>query len=77
MTTVKLADTLVQEAKKYGAIYSRSVPKQIEYWSKIGKIAEENPDLSYAFIKDILLALEEAKDGQGVPYQFGRRNEGH
>lgn len=70
-TTVKLSDKLISEARRYGGVYSRSVPKQIEYWSHIGKIAEENPDLSYNFIKDILLAQEEAKDKQTTPYQFG------
>ncbi len=70
-TTVKLSDELVHEARRYGDIYSRSVPKQIEYWSRIGKIAEENPDLSYSFIKEILIAQKEAEDGQVTPYQFG------
>jgi hypothetical protein len=69
LTTVKLGEALLCEAKKYGKVYSRSVPKQIEHWAKIGKIAEENPDLSYAFIQDILLADAE----ETVPYEFGNR----
>jgi hypothetical protein len=69
-TTLKLSDQLVNEARRYGDVYSRSVPKQIEYWSRIGKIAEENPDLPYSFIKDLLLARQEAADGQVTPYQF-------
>ncbi|NQW85022.1 MAG: hypothetical protein HQ450_13845, partial [Alcaligenaceae bacterium] len=36
------------------------VPKQIEYWSQIGKIAEENPDLPFFMIRDILIADQEA-----------------
>mgnify|MGYP000538285949 CR=1 FL=1 len=70
-TSIKLSEELVTNAKQYGRIYNRSVPKQIEYWSKIGKIAEENPDLSYNFIKDILLGQKELKDGDVTPYQFG------
>ncbi len=70
-TSVKLSEELVANAKQYGRIYNRSVPKQIEYWSKIGKIAEENPDLSYNFIKDILLGQKELKDYDVTPYQFG------
>lgn len=69
--TIKLSDELIHEARRYGEVYSRSVPKQIEYWSRIGKIAEENPDLSYSFIKDILLAQQEAKDEKLSPYNFG------
>lgn len=70
-TTIKLSDELVREARRYAEVYSRSVPKQIEYWSRIGKIAEENPDLSYRFIKDILIAQLEVENGQVTPYEFG------
>ena len=66
--TVKLSDELLKEARKYGEVYSRSVPKQIEHWSRIGKIAEENPDLSFTFIKDILIAQQEAREGDVTPY---------
>lgn len=65
---VKLSDELVAEAKRFGQVYHRSLPKQIEYWSRIGKIAEENPDLPYSMIKDILLARDEEKHEQ---YKFG------
>ena len=70
-TTIKLSDDMISEAKRYGAVYSRSPPKQIEYWVHIGKIAEENPELSYNFIKDILLAKAELADKQVTPYEFG------
>ena len=69
--SVKLSDELVSQARQYGDIYNRSVPKQIEYWSSIGKIAEENPDLPYSFIKDILLARREAVEGKVTPFEFG------
>jgi len=69
--TIKLSEQLIDEARRFGAIYSRSTPKQIEYWSKIGKIAEENPDLSYSFIKDILLSKAEQEDKQVIPFEFG------
>jgi hypothetical protein len=70
-TSVKLSNDLVQEAKRHAEVSHRSVPKQIEYWSRIGKIAEENPDLPYAFIHDILLSLEEEKQGQVSDFHFG------
>jgi hypothetical protein len=70
-TTIKLSDELVSEAKRYAAVYARSVPKQIEYWSRIGKIAEENPDMPYEFIKELLLAKDEAENGETTPYVFG------
>ncbi len=67
---VKLSENLVNEAKRFGEVYSRSTPKQLEYWIRIGKIAEENPDLSYHFIKDILLAKTEVQDNEVTPYSF-------
>lgn len=69
--TVKLSDELVAEARRFAAVYSRSTPKQIEYWSRIGKIAEENPDLPFSFIRELLLAKEESGDGDVSEYQFG------
>ena len=69
---IKLSDDLTQEAKLYAAISHRSVPKQIEYWSRMGKLAEENPDLPFRFIQETLLAIEESKDAtQHSAYQFG------
>jgi hypothetical protein len=68
---VKLSADIIAEADKYAHVFSRSIPKQIEHWAKIGKIAEENPDLPYEFIKDALLGLEEVKTGAVSEYQFG------
>ena len=65
---VKLSEALVEQARTYAHIQHRSVPKQIEYWSRIGKIAEENPDLPFSMIRDILVADQEATVGD---YVFG------
>lgn len=70
---IKLSDQLIQQAKRHAHIYNRSVPKQIEYWSRIGKIAEENSDLPYNFIKDVLFALEEVNDNNLENYQFSKK----
>lgn len=70
-SSVKLSDELINNARRYASVYHRSIPKQIEYWSIIGKMVEENPDLPYNFIKDIMLAQQEASDGEITPYQFG------
>ena len=64
---VKLSEYLVDSAKRYASIEHRSVPKQIEYWSRIGKIAADNPDLSFSLIRDILIADQEEPVGE---YQF-------
>ena len=63
---VKLSDALVEQARLYGHIEHRSVPKQIEYWSQIGKIAQENPDLPSSMIREILTADQEPVIGEYV-----------
>jgi hypothetical protein len=72
-TAVKLSETIVSEARIISKALNRSVAGQIEYWATIGRIAEENPDLTYDFIKDILIAQQEALVGQVTPYQFGKK----
>ena len=65
---VKLSEGLVDQARRYASIEHRSVPKQVEYWARIGKIAEDNPELPFALIREILIADQEEVAGE---YQFG------
>ena len=69
-TAVKLSENIISEAKIISKALNRSLAGQIEHWARIGKIAEENPDLSYEFIKNILIAEEEAEAGKLKPYRF-------
>ncbi|MFA5918888.1 MAG: hypothetical protein WC800_05060 [Candidatus Nanopelagicaceae bacterium] len=66
-TTVKLADYLVDDAKRMAAIDHRSVPKQIEFYYQIARAAEQNPDLSFDLIRELLRSKSEAPSGE---YQF-------
>ena len=68
MISVTIIDPLAQAATLQAKVCNRSLDGQINYWAKIGKIAEENPDLSFEFIKAVLSAREEALSGQVVPY---------
>ncbi|MBS1987552.1 hypothetical protein JST56_00995 [Candidatus Dependentiae bacterium] len=45
----------------------------MEHWAKIGKIAEKNPDLTYEFIKSILIAQQEAKSSHLESYKFDEK----
>ncbi len=69
--TIKISDQAFEEAKSHAKISKRSVPKQIEYWSSIGKIAEENPDLTYRFIREIMISMQEYEVSQLSEYKFG------
>lgn len=68
---VKISDDLISKARIYAKALHRSTAGQIEYWAEIGQLVEENPDLPYHFIKDILIGLEEVKAGSIEPYIFG------
>ncbi|MDU4093813.1 MAG: ParD-like family protein [Pantoea sp.] len=61
-TSIRLDDDFVSDVKVHADAASRSVPKQIEHWAKIGRIAEDNPDLPYSFISETLLALSEVNN---------------
>ena len=54
---IKISEALVSNARVYSKVNNRSLTGQIEFWAKIGKCAEENPDLTYDQIKEILLGL--------------------
>ncbi|MCJ8337423.1 MAG: ParD-like family protein [Pseudomonadales bacterium] len=60
-TNVRLDDSFVIDARVHAE--GRSVPKQIEYWSKIGRSMMDNPDLSYEFVRESSLATGEVKQG--------------
>ncbi len=68
---VRISDELIKEAKTLSKVENRSVTGQIEYWVKIGKIAEQNPSLSYKLIKEILIGIEELDSKRGTEYKFG------
>ncbi len=70
-TAVRISEDLVDEARKTSRIDHRSLTGQIEHWARIGKCAEENPDLTYDLIKEVLRGIEELNLGQKSEYQFG------
>ena len=70
-TAVRISEELVNEAKKFSRIDHRSLAGQIEHWARMGKCAEENPDLTYSLIKEILIGLEELEQGEKTEYTFG------
>jgi len=70
-SAVRVSEDLVKEAKIYSKIDNRSVTAQIEHWARIGKCAEENPDLTYSLIKEILIGIIELEQGEYSEYKFG------
>ncbi|SQD77840.1 TA system antitoxin ParD family protein [Moritella yayanosii] len=69
--SVRLDDVFVTHARVHAEAENRSLPKQIEYWAKIGQMMMDNPDLPYEFVRESLLATEEVK--QGLTKRYVRR----
>ena len=69
--SVRLDDGFVTHARVHAEAENRSLPKQIEYWAKIGQMMMDNPDLPYEFVRESLLATEEVK--QGLTKRYVRR----
>lgn len=69
-SAVRISDDLINLAKKISKLEHRSVTGQIEHWALIGKISEENPEMPYNFIKEVLMGLKELESGEFSEYQF-------
>lgn len=52
MGIVKISDNLHEEVRKTSAVMERSINSQAEFWMKVGRIAEQNPKLTYEQIID-------------------------
>ncbi len=70
-TAVRISDNLLKDVRKYSKVDHRSLTGQIEHWARIGKCAEENPDLTYELIKEMLIGIEELNQGDREEYKFG------
>ncbi|MDR0803615.1 MAG: ParD-like family protein [Rickettsiales bacterium] len=68
--SVRLSQNIIADASKYAALEMRSVPKQIEYFYTLGKIAAENPDLPLAFIRDAISARAEIDNKKTSKFNF-------
>ncbi len=69
-TAINVSEQLIEEAKPIAQGTHRSVSEQIEYWARLGKVAEENPDLPIHMLQDMLVSIEEVKAGNTNVYQF-------
>ena len=69
-TAVRVSENLVREARLISAVDNRSVTGQMEHGARVGKCAEDNPELTYRVIKDIFIGAEELDQGESSEYQF-------
>ena len=69
-TSIRLDQELIAKATIKAKALSRTTSKQIEHQAKVGAIMEENPELSYEFVKQAIMAKAEKEIGQLESYQF-------
>ncbi len=69
--SVRINDELVKSAKTVAIAEHRSLAGQVEHWASIGRVAEENPDLPFSMLRDLLRAKAEADAGMVEEYVFG------
>lgn len=69
--SVRINDELVKSAKTVATAEHRSLAGQVEYWASIGRAIEENPDLPFSMLRELLRAKAEADSGMVEEYTFG------
>jgi len=66
-TSIRIDQTLYDQAKADAVSEHRTIAGQIEYWARIGRAAIDNPDLPVSFIAESLASLSEPRD-QATPF---------
>ncbi|MFA5589154.1 MAG: ParD-like family protein [Lysobacteraceae bacterium] len=61
-TSIRIDQTLYDQARNEAAIEHRTIAGQVEYWAKVGRAALDNPDLPVSFIVQSLASLAEPRD---------------
>lgn len=61
MGIVKISDELHEEVRKTSTVMGRSMNSQAEFWLKIGRLAEQNPTLTYEEIIERQMRLQNVK----------------
>ncbi|MBE1302418.1 MAG: hypothetical protein GJ680_21210 [Alteromonadaceae bacterium] len=69
--SVELDKELVEIARLKSKSLNQTISQQIEVWATVGQILEENPDLTYEFVKDAIRSNTQKSLGQLEPFSFG------
>lgn len=61
-TSIRIDQTLYDQARAEAAAEHRTIAGQVEYWAKLGRAALDNPDLPVSFIAESLASMAEARE---------------
>jgi len=66
-TSIRIDQTLDDQAKADAAAEHRTIAGQVEFWAKLGRAALDNPDLPVSFIAESLASMAEPIE-QATPF---------
>ncbi|MGZ8258393.1 MAG: ParD-like family protein [Methylotenera sp.] len=66
-TSIRIDQTLYDQAKADAVAEHRTIAGQVEYWAKVGRAALDNPDLPVSFVAESLAAMAEPRE-QATPF---------
>jgi hypothetical protein len=66
-TSIRIDQSLYDQAKSEAAAEHRSIAGQVEYWAKVGRAALDNPDLPVSFVAESLASLAEPRE-EATPF---------
>jgi len=69
--SIKLSESLIQDAKSASKVAKRTLPEQIEHWARLGKACDENSDLPVHMLQDILKSRVEMNLNKLSRFRFG------
>ncbi len=52
--SVKLSDETVESARQQAALFQRTLGGQVDYWAKIGRLAELYPGLTFDYLQKLM-----------------------
>lgn len=66
-TSIRINQSLYEQAKVDAAVEHRSIAGQIEFWARVGRAALDNPDLPVTFVAESLASMAEPRE-QAEPF---------
>ena len=66
-TSIRIDQTLYDQARDEAVAEHRTIAGQVEYWAKVGRAALDNPDLPVSFIAESLGSMAEPRE-KAIPF---------
>ncbi len=70
-TSLRISEDTRSMLEVKAKVHRRSLAGQADYYIRLGILAEENPDLSLLFLREILEGRAETEAGMAEEYRFG------